>query len=76
MNTTITTAKTKQNVVAMSWLVDYSGELVNEVRDEKRDASGKFLKLDCKLETAVKSHSFASQKLANKFGCEASDIFA
>lgn len=73
MNNLNTTVTKSQSPV---WLVDYSGELVNEPRTGKRDASGKFLKLHVALNTVAKRHSVANLEMAAKFDCDPSDLFA
>jgi hypothetical protein len=42
----------------MVWMLDMSGELVNEKRTGTRDSSGKFLKKHCKLNAKRRSSDF------------------
>lgn len=47
--------KTAQSLV---WMVDYSGELVNESRTGERSADGKWLKRNVKLNAKRRSSDF------------------
>lgn len=54
INTTTTTAQSQSLV----WLVDYSGELVNETRTGTRSADGRYLKRNCKLNAKRRTSDF------------------
>jgi hypothetical protein len=54
----INTTTVKTTTQAPVWMVDFSGELVNEVRTGTRDSSGKFLKKHCKLNAKRRSSDF------------------
>jgi hypothetical protein len=59
MNTQqITTVKTTTQAPAMVWMVDMSGELVNEKRTGERSSDGKWLKRNVKLTTKRRSSDF------------------
>ena len=65
MNTSnITTVKP---VTSMTWLVDYSGELVNESRTESRSSDGKWLKRNVKLNAKRRSSDFNEMLAAESF---------
>lgn len=78
MNTTANTSATTRKPVVnnMVWLVDMSGELVNEKRDERRSSDGRFLKVNCKMEMPVKRHSPVNTALAAAYGVDADELFA
>ena len=56
--------KTAQSLV---WLVDYSGELVNESRTESRSSDGKWLKRNVKLNAKRRSSDFNEMLAAESF---------
>jgi len=58
LDTQNTTVKTTTQAPAMVWMLDMSGELVNEKRTGTRDSSGKFLKKHCKLNAKRRSSDF------------------
>lgn len=60
-NTTVTQS---QQVV---WMVDYSGELVNEARTGERSCDGKWLKRNVKLTTKRRSSDFNEMLAAESF---------
>ena len=69
MNTINSTAiKTAAQQV---WMLDFSGELVNESRTESRSADGRFLKKHCKLTTKRRSSDFNEMLAAESFENEA-----
>jgi hypothetical protein len=53
-----TTVKTTTQAPAMVWMVDYSAEIVNEVRTGTRSADGKWLKRNVKLTTKRRTSDF------------------
>lgn len=73
MQTNSTTIKTENQ--APIWMLDLTGELVNEPRTGKRDASGQFLFQDVPLKKAPKVQSFDKQMLAAKFNADADELF-
>lgn len=56
--------KTAQSLV---WMVDYSGELVNESRTGTRSADGKWLKRNVKLNAKRRSSDFNEMLAAESF---------
>jgi len=69
----VTTKTAKRQPV---WMLDFSGELVNEKRTGKRSADGRFLKKHVALNTPKRTHSAADVAMAEKFGVAADEIFA
>lgn len=53
-----TTVQTATQAPALVWLVDYSGELVNEARTGTRSSDGRFLKKHCKLNAKRRTDDF------------------
>ena len=65
MNTINSTAiKTAAQQV---WMLDFSGELVNESRTEARSADGRFLKKHCKLNAKRRSSDLNEMLAAESF---------
>lgn len=58
LDTQNTTVKTTTQAPAMVWMVDMSGELVNEKRTGERSSDGKWLKRNVKLTTKRRSSDF------------------
>ena len=51
--------KTAQSqALSTVWLVDYSGEIVNEARTGTRSSDGKWLKRNCKLNAKRRTDDF------------------
>lgn len=67
LNTQNTTVQTATQAPSMIWMLDYSGELVNETRTGKRDSSGQFLKRNVKLTTKRRSSDFNEMLAAESY---------
>lgn len=70
-----TPTTTTKSTAKMTWMVDYSGELVNESRTGKRDSSGKFLRQHVSMEQPVAKFSSSDVELASRFGADVDEIF-
>lgn len=66
MNTINSTA-IKTAAQSLVWMVDYSGELVNETRTEARSSDGKWLKRNVKLNAKRRSSDFNEMLAAEAF---------
>lgn len=58
------TTQTKTQAILPVWMVDYSAEVVSEVRTEDRSSDGKWLKKHVKLNVIAKVHTAGDATLA------------
>jgi len=57
------------------FMLDLSGELVNDPRTGKRDSSGKFLRQHVSTNQPVEKFSSSDVELASRFSCDVEELF-